>query len=106
MCPIPAFPSARRWSARTARCSPAATSKSPAERTAAFKAVSEGHRSFKRIVIAGLSEGYCYPCGACRQVLYEFGPDMEVICLNKDGDAKRLNIRDLLPYGFDITWLK
>lgn len=45
-----------------------------AERTAAFKAVSEGHRRFKRIVIAGRSDDYCYPCGACRQVLYEFGP--------------------------------
>ncbi len=77
-----------------------------AERTAAFKAVSEGHRSFRRIVIAGLSDDYCYPCGACRQVLYEFGPDMEVVCLNKNGDAKRLNIRDLLPFGFDITWLR
>mgnify|MGYP002561495714 CR=1 FL=1 len=39
-----------------------------AERTVAFKAVSEGHRRFKRIVIAGRSDDYCYPCGACRQV--------------------------------------
>lgn len=76
-----------------------------AERTAAFKAVSEGHRRFKRIVIAGLSDDYCYPCGACRQVLYEFGPDMEVICLNKNGDAKSMNIRELLPCGFDLSWL-
>ena len=45
-----------------------------AERTAAFKAVSEGHRRFKRIVIAGRSDDYCYPCGACRQVLTEFAP--------------------------------
>ena len=56
-----------------------------AERTAAFKAVSEGHRRFKRIVIAGRSDDYCYPCGACRQVLYEFGPDMEVVCLTRRG---------------------
>ena len=76
-----------------------------AERTAAFKAVSEGHRRFKRIVIAGRSDDYCYPCGACRQVLYEFGPDMEVVCLNKKGEEKRLSIRELLPYGFDQTWL-
>ena len=76
-----------------------------AERTAAFKAVSEGHRRFKRIVIAGLSDDYCYPCGACRQVLYEFGPNMEIICLNKNGDAKSMNIRELLPCGFDISWL-
>ena len=77
-----------------------------AERTAAFKAVSEGHRHFTRIVIAGRSDDYCYPCGACRQVLYEFGPEMEVICLNKKGEEKRLHIKELLPYGFDRTWLE
>lgn len=76
-----------------------------AERTAAFKAVSEGHRRFARIVIAGRGDDYCWPCGACRQVLYEFGPDMEVICLNKAGEAKRLHIRELLPHGFDGTYL-
>lgn len=59
-----------------------------AERTSAFKAVSEGHRRFKRIVIAGRSDDYCYPCGACRQVLYEFGPDMEVVCLNQGQRGK------------------
>ena len=77
-----------------------------AERTAAFKAVSEGHRAFRRIVIAGRSDDYCYPCGACRQVLYEFGPDMEVICLNRHGAARRLSLRELLPCGFDKTWLE
>lgn len=76
-----------------------------AERTAAVKAVSEGHTKFKRIVIAGNSEDYCYPCGACRQVLYEFGPDMEVICLNKNREAKKMTLRELLPCGFDQTWL-
>lgn len=67
--------------------------------------MSEGHRRFARIVIAGRSDDYCYPCGACRQVLYEFGPEMEVICLNKKGEEKRLSICELLPYGFDRTWL-
>ena len=76
-----------------------------AERTAAVKAVSEGHTKFKRIVIAGRSDDYCYPCGACRQVLYEFGPDMEVICLNRHGEAKKMALRELLPCGFDKTWL-
>ena len=76
-----------------------------AERTAAVKAVSEGHRKFKRIVIAGRSDDFCYPCGACRQFLYEFGPDMEVICLNKNGEARSMNIKELLPCGFDSTWL-
>ena len=45
-----------------------------AERTAIFKAISEGHRDFKRIVIAGKSEDYCVPCGSCRQVMQEFAP--------------------------------
>lgn len=76
-----------------------------AERTAAVKAVSEGHTRFKRIVIAGRSNDYCYPCGACRQFLYEFGHDMEVICLNKNGEARCMNIKELLPCGFDSTWL-
>lgn len=38
-------------------------------------------------------------------MLYEFGPDMEVVCLNKKGEEKRLHIKELLPYGFDQTWL-
>ena len=52
------------------------------ENAAIFKAISEGHRDFKRIVIAGKSEDYCVPCGSCRQVMQEFAPQMEVICLN------------------------
>ena len=71
-----------------------------AERTAAVKAVSEGHRNFKRIVIAGNSEDYCTPCGACRQFLYEFAPGMEVICLNAKREAMRTTLKELLPYGF------
>ena len=76
-----------------------------AERTAIFKAVSEGHRDFVRIVIAGRSEDYCVPCGSCRQVMMEFAPEMEVICLNGRGQAKSFRLRELLPYGFDQSWL-
>ena len=71
-----------------------------AERTAAVKAVSEGHRDFKRIVIVGNSEDYCTPCGACRQFLYEFAPELEVICLNSKREAMRTTLKELLPYGF------
>ena len=71
-----------------------------AERTAAVKAVSEGHRNFKRIVIAGNSEDYCTPCGACRQFLYEFAPGMEVICLNAKREAMKTTLSALLPHGF------
>ncbi len=76
-----------------------------AERNAMFHAVAEGHTDFVRIVIAGRSDDFCYPCGICRQVMKEFAPELEVICLNKDGDEKRLTLNDLLPYGFDRTWL-
>ena len=76
-----------------------------AERTAIFKAISEGHRDFKRIVIAGKSEDYCVPCGSCRQGMQEFAPQMEVICLNGKGEAKHFALKELLPYGFDETWL-
>ena len=76
-----------------------------AERTAIFKAVSEGHRDFVRIVIAGKSEDYCVPCGSCRQVMREFAPELEVICLNGKGESKTFALRELLPYGFDRTWL-
>ena len=76
-----------------------------AERTAIFKAVSEGHRDFDTIVIAGRSEDYCYPCGICRQFMKEFAPEMQVICLNGKGEAKELTLRELLPYGFDSTFL-
>ena len=50
-----------------------------AERTAACKAISEGHRDFIRIAVYGEGQGYCYPCGACRQFLAEFAPEMEVL---------------------------
>ena len=76
-----------------------------AERTAAVKAISEGHSKFCRIVIAGNSKDFCYPCGACRQFLYEFSPDMEVICLNRAREAKRMTLRELMPCGFDSTFL-
>ena len=76
-----------------------------AERTAACKAVSEGHRDFVRIVIAGKSQDYCVPCGSCRQVMMEFAPEMEVICLNGQGQARSFRLRELLPYGFDQSWL-
>ena len=76
-----------------------------AERTAIVKAVSEGHRDFVRIAIAGKSKDFCVPCGSCRQVMMEFSPEMEVICLNGAGESKIFALRELLPYGFDHTWL-
>ena len=76
-----------------------------AERTAISKAISEGHRDFVRIVIAGKTDEPCVPCGMCRQFMKEFAPDLEVICLNVHGDAVSFKLNDLLPYGFDNSFL-
>ena len=76
-----------------------------AERTAVAKAVSEGHTDFVRIVIAGRSTDFCVPCGVCRQVLREFAPDMEIICLNDAGEARRFTLPELLPHSFGPEFL-
>ena len=70
-----------------------------------FHAVAEGHTDFVRIAIAGRSDDYCYPCGICRQVMREFAPDLEVICLNKKGEERVLPLKELLPYSFDVSYL-
>ncbi len=77
-----------------------------AERTAIFKAVSEGKTSFSAIAIAGGPEGriggICTPCGICRQVLSEFcGPDLTVLLVHKDG-FDRYTLGDLLPLSFSL----
>ncbi len=77
-----------------------------AERTAVFKAVSEGYRRFTRIAIASRSEEFCPPCGVCRQVLAEFSPDMDVILTTPSGKTKTLSLRELLPYTFDGAMLE
>ena len=76
-----------------------------AERTAIVKAVSEGHRDFVRIAIAGTSADFCVPCGTCRQVMMEFAPGLEIICMNSKGESKKFALKELLPYGFDSTFL-
>ena len=76
-----------------------------AERTAVSKAVSEGHRDFVRIVIAGRSEDFCVPCGVCRQVLREFAPDLEIFCLNGTGEERVFTLPELLPHSFGPEYL-
>ena len=75
-----------------------------AERTALFKAVSEGVRNFKAIAIAGGTDSPAYPCGACRQALAEFcGPETPVICCTLDGKvAGRFTLGGLLPQTFAL----
>ena len=73
-----------------------------AERTAMFKAISEGHRSFHRIVIAGKSEDFCVPCGSCRQCLSEFNDgELEILCCKADGRYVSYRLKELLPYTFN-----
>ena len=80
-----------------------------AERTAFFKAVSEGKRDFVKIAVAGGSSDeefpgkYCPPCGVCRQVMKEFcSADFEIILAKNVDDFKALQLSELLPESFDI----
>jgi cytidine deaminase len=72
-----------------------------AERVAVFKAVSEGHRRFTHVAVVADSREPTPPCGPCRQILWEFGGDLEVILGNLDGERARHSLKDLLPFPFD-----
>jgi len=72
-----------------------------AERTALLKAVSEGHKDdWQAIAIAGRGEDYCWPCGSCRQMLYEFAPDLKVLVARGDGAFVTTTLSELMPHGF------
>ncbi|MBJ8080700.1 cytidine deaminase [Bacillus cereus group sp. N14] len=78
-----------------------------AERTAIFKAVSEGELDFSYLVITGETDGPISPCGACRQVIAEFcEPKMPVLLMNVKGDEKEVTVEQLLPGAFSIEDLK
>ncbi|MCI8909647.1 MAG: cytidine deaminase [Oscillibacter sp.] len=77
-----------------------------AERNAIFHAVAEGHTSFLRIVVAGRSEDFCVPCGVCRQVMREFAPNLEIICLNAAGEEQVFTLPELLPHSFGPEYLR
>jgi len=72
-----------------------------AERTANFKAISEGEREFEAIAV--VTENGGSPCGACRQVMMEFAPGMTVIIADTQGQARVTTVRDLLPDEFILT---
>ena len=76
-----------------------------AERVAVFKAVSEGVRQFRRVAIAAGTSPLTPPCGACRQILWEFCGDIEVILADLDGRTETLRLKDLFPRPFDATSL-
>jgi cytidine deaminase len=77
-----------------------------AERVAIFKALSEGHREFRRMVVVAPPDAPTPPCGACRQILWEFAGDLELILANLKGETGRHRISELLPQPFDARLLK
>jgi len=78
-----------------------------AERTAVFKAISEGEKNFKTIVLASDAEDFITPCGACRQVLMEIcGKDLEVVMSNIDNEIRILKLGELLPLSFNKEYLE
>ncbi len=76
-----------------------------AERVAVFKAISEGCREFIRVAVVADTTDPTPPCGACRQILWEFGGDLEVILANLTEMKAVHRLRDLLPHPFDARLL-
>ena len=78
-----------------------------AERTALFKAVSDGHRDFVAIAVVGGKDGkiedFCYPCGVCRQAISEFvNVDFKFYFTNSSGDIVSYNLEEMLPHSFNL----
>ena len=76
-----------------------------AERVAVFKAVSEGARKFRRVAVSADTDVLAPPCGACRQILWEFCGNIEVILTNLNGKTETFHIKDLFPRPFDDSFL-
>jgi cytidine deaminase len=76
-----------------------------AERVAVFKAVSEGARQFRRVAVVADTDTLTPPCGACRQILWEFCGDVELVLSNLHGKTETLRLKDLLPRPFDASFL-
>ena len=76
-----------------------------AERVAVFKAISEGAREFRRIAIAADTDTLTPPCGACRQILWEFCGDIEITLVNLRGKSEVLRLKELFPRAFDASLL-
>jgi homotetrameric cytidine deaminase len=73
-----------------------------AERSALFSAVSNGERSFTKLVIATNSQKFKFPCGLCRQALIEFCPDLEITLLNSNKKSRKIILKELLPRYFRL----
>ncbi|MEQ9507045.1 MAG: cytidine deaminase [Hyphomonas sp.] len=73
-----------------------------AERTAVFSAVAAGQTAFRAIAVATAGPGAGTPCGICRQVLAEFGGDIEVLCFTPEGAEQKYLLSELLPFAFKL----
>lgn len=76
-----------------------------AERVAVFKAISEGARKFVAVAVAADTDVLTPPCGACRQILWEFCGDVELTLVNLQGKTETLRLKDLFPRPFDASFL-
>jgi cytidine deaminase len=76
-----------------------------AERVALFKAISEGLRRFRRVAVVADTETLTPPCGACRQILWEFCGDIEIVLANLQGGSETLRLGTLFPRAFDASFL-
>lgn len=76
-----------------------------AERVAVFKAISEGAREFRRVAVVADTDTLTPPCGACRQILWEFCGDVELVLANLHGKAETCSLIDLFPRPFDASFL-
>ena len=76
-----------------------------AERVAIFKALSEGHRTFRQIVVVADTDSPTPPCGACRQIIWEFCGDIPVVLANLTAVTATLRMKNLLPLPFDKSLL-
>jgi cytidine deaminase len=77
-----------------------------AERVAIFKAISEGARNFVRVAVAADTDALTPPCGACRQILWEFCGDVEIVLVNLTGKSETLRLGSLFPRPFDDSSLR
>ena len=76
-----------------------------AERVAVFKAISEGARGFRRVAVVADTEMLTPPCGACRQILWEFCGDVEIVLANLSGKSETLRLGQLFPRPFDSSFI-
>jgi len=76
-----------------------------AERNAVFKAISEGVRKFRRLAVVADTDTLTPPCGACRQILWEFCGDVEIVLANLHGTTETYHLKDLFPKPFDVSYL-